>query len=859
MKIFHRLTLRILKKNKMRTLVTVIGIVLSMTLFVAVLEGAWSGLVFLRNVEAGESGQYHGILRSITEETENKVRKIRGVDAVKPVKEVGFADVNPDSDTDPYMYILSVDKNDAMLPVHMVSGRLPKNSDEIAISENMIRYTGDKLKTGDTVHLKVGSRILQGQNLPAEEGYHEGEKLTDVTQRTYKITGICERPSGDLVPMSLPGFIAVTVGDSGDGVEDLAFTVKNPYHYSRITESNTLLEQAVPHLFLLEFYGQMDQSRTAMLAGLVSVLVIMILVGSVSLIYNSFAISVSERTRQYGMLRSLGATKKQIRSSVYYEAFLMSLAGIPAGLLIGCGGIGITMYALRDTFDLFSRGYGGHIRLILNPWIILSAVVICLVTVLIAAVRPARRAVKISPIEAIRQTGDIKIDDRGSRAGKRSWHKGHFYRSMALKNYSRNRKRSRSTAFAIFLSVVLFISASSLVGAVKKEWEEGLALGPSSDVTASLDNEDGKALDVWKQYSHRGDVSRASLSISPGITEYFHFDDSDLTDEYKNSLLGMGGIYSNDITFLDDDTFRELCRENGLSPEKFTDPDNPQALMYNMIMETDSNGRTRKYRLIRKDSFPISVKADNYGDESAESFRSNTGMEPGTIDVTIGAELKEKPWFEDENEHIYYSQSMMEAVYGKELQQYLKDNKITESVIMNFMSADHEGLTKDLNNTCRSMNFETCYVEDMAELKMNTRMVIFAAEVFSYGFIILISLIAAANVFNIISTGVILRKREFAMLRSVGMSRRSLRKMLRAESFQYGFRALITGIPVSFAISVVIWEIVKFNIVVPYYPPVIPALIAAAVVSAIIFTSMWAAERRISTKDLMEGLRDENI
>lgn len=842
MNIFHRLTIRILKKNKVRTIVTIIGIVLSMTLFTAVLEGAWSGLVFMRDIESHLSGEYHGLLQNVSPETVSKVRKLDSVQKTEEFREVGFAKVNKDSKSDPYLSILSADRKNGLLPVSVISGRMPKNNRELLISSNMANSSNSeyrKINVGDTIDLTVGTRSYRDKQLLNSDSYQEGEKLNNTDQRTYTVVGICQRPSDDLVSLNLPGFVALTTADKGDGVTNIAFTLKNPYLYNHTVKNTPVLSNAVAHTYLLKFYGIFSEgsSLKTVVDSLVFVLIVMILFGSVSLIYNSFAISVNERIRQYGMLRSLGATKKQIRSSVYYEAMILSAIGIPIGLLIGCAGIGITLYALSPTFDMYAKGTGCHIHLVLSPVIIIAAILLCLIMALLSAVKPANRAVRISPIDAVRQSGEVSIDKSGRKAGEKALRRGHFYSAMAKKNYCRNRKRSRSTVFSIFLSVVLFISASSFVEGISKEVDNSIAQGTSADVIAQLYSkqysEEIKRL--WDQYKSEEQVSEASMYVEADVAEKaFPVKQAYLTDEFiENTYIDNGQVNLN-IGFLDDDTFKKLCQENGLSAKKYMDAEKPVGIIYNQQRYVDGSGKSIRFKVIKQNAFP--VKAGS---------------------VTIGSEIKEKPWFETDVSRVYFPISAMNAVYGDDIMSSDKQD-IDMSCQMYFKTADHEKMTSEISDEIKADNLNGDAI-DQAESSMSMRMMVFAARVFIYGFIILISLIAAANVFNIISTGVILRKREFAMLRSVGMSRRGLRKMLKAESLQYGTKALVIGIPVAVLISFAIWRIVSVNIESAFYLPVVPIVIAIAVVFAVIFISMHLAEKRISAANLIDALKDENI
>ena len=215
---------------------------------------------------------------------------------------------------------------------------------------------------------------------------------------------------------------------------------------------------------LLNYYGATTFfSVNRMIYSFAVILLLMISFGSVSLIYNSFSISVAERTRQFGILKSIGATRKQIRDSVLYEALVLCAVGIPLGLLVGCLGIGITLYCLRDSFGFLMGESGNALQMhfVLNGWALLAAAGIGLVTAIISAWIPAKRAVRVSPVEAIRQTKDVKLRGREVRTSRLTEKLFGFSGMLAAKNFKRNRKRYRSTVVGLFLSVTLFISASS--------------------------------------------------------------------------------------------------------------------------------------------------------------------------------------------------------------------------------------------------------------------------------------------------------------------------------------------------------------------------------------------------------------
>lgn len=869
MNIFHKITRRALRANRTRTIVTVIGIVLSMTLFTAVLEGAWSGLVFLRNATIAEEGAYHGVVRDVTEKEAEKIRNISDVKDVEEFREVGFASIPTQREDNPYLYILSLeDHAEDLLPVHLTSGHMPANDRELVVSENLSSDGGVKYRIGEKVNLTVGRRALDGKALNNNDEIEEGEALSDTSDRTYTIVGICRRVTSDLVPYSIPGYIAFTKNDPGNGLARAAFTVKNPYRFEHIIHQNeALLGTCMPHTFLLGTYAIFQMSDIRLVAyGFIAILLVMIMFGSISLIHNSFAISVSERTRQYGMLRSIGATKKQIRGSVYYEAFLLSVIGIPIGLIIGCVGIGITMYALRDAFaSLLTSNTKVVIYLVLNPWILLMAVLICLLTTLFAAIRPANRAVRISPMEAIRQSNDISTKKIRMKAGTKAWKNGRLYAALASRNYARNPKRSRSVTFSVFASVILLTSAAAFTSYLRTEVDHSLSQISQADIVVSaygLTPAEGEKM--YQKMAEDPEVKKSTMTMDFDSSLVFTADDSVFSNFYiahKDSYIQPGALvkgmyFMGSLRFLDDASFRKLCQENGLDASKYMNPENPQGLLYNQVeaMISDDKGRFIVGPAVRDSAFPFQAHVTNYSGEDAGKFMEDQDLSVLSTDITIGAPLKAKPWFDSYADGcVYFPMSAMNTIYGTG-----SSSSKTDQIHLNFSTRDNAAFKETADAIFQDAGCEG-RVFDAAESARQQKMPMLSVDVFVYGFIILISLISAANVLNVIYTGVTLRKREFAILRSIGMTRKDVRHMLDRECLQYIVRALVWAVPVSCAVSFVIWFVVGNNMEVPFFVPW-GALIGVSIAAVlVVYLSMRLAEKKISRENLTEMLRNENI
>ena len=413
MNIFHQFTLASLKKNRVRTLVTVIGIVLSMALMTAVIEGANSGLAYLFRREIAQTGAFHGFWCEVSPNDVSSLAAQKEIKKTAVMRRVGYA--KTDIRTARYLQIEAMGKDlTELLSVRLTAGRLPENGRELILPDRYVRQLSQRVQVGDTITLSVGQRTRDGQTLPARESLKEDELLTDCREQTYNVVGFFEKLDSQIEGYDSPSFIALTAGDA-DGAATVFFTVKHPsgfYNAMLELKESGVNYDWVAHRDLLAYSGSFRNGNISrMLYGLVAILVVLIAFGSISLIYNSFSISVSERTRQFGILKSVGATKKQIRGAVLYEGLVLCGIGIPLGAGIGCAGIGITLYCLRDSFGFIfaDRALGVQMKLVIS-WAGLGiAALLCLLITLISAWIPARRALSVSPISAIRQSADVRI------------------------------------------------------------------------------------------------------------------------------------------------------------------------------------------------------------------------------------------------------------------------------------------------------------------------------------------------------------------------------------------------------------------------------------------------------------------
>ena len=375
MNVFHRYTRQALRKNRSRTWVTIVGIILSVALFTAVTEGAYSGVRYLIGAAEYTVGRFHGCYQNLTEQQATQLsRDDKEITEQSAWQLVGWGQVGADNAYKPYLRIMSMDPDlPDLLSIRLTQGRLPEKAGEILLPEHLWSNGSVRHMLGDTMELELGHRTLDGEELTADDPYTKGETLTDTTPHTYTVVGFYQRLDMTTEPFSCPGYTALTCQEQGYQTDEF-FRVAHPSRFYSYMEGNA---EKYPGLAwysnsdLLNYYGATTFfSVNRMIYSFAVILLLMISFGSVSLIYNSFSISVAERTRQFGILKSIGATRKQIRDSVLYEALVLCAVGIPLGLLVGCLGIGITLYCLRDSFGFLMGESGNALQMhfVLNGW-----------------------------------------------------------------------------------------------------------------------------------------------------------------------------------------------------------------------------------------------------------------------------------------------------------------------------------------------------------------------------------------------------------------------------------------------------------------------------------------------------------
>lgn len=885
MNIFGRTTRKTLWKNKTRTIVTIIGIMLSAAMITAVLTSIVSLQEYALNCAVYQDGNWHISQENLTQEELSQVREDEDVDSGAAAQELGYAPVENKWAEKPYLYVLGADGLFMeRMPVHLIRGRLPENSSELLIPNEIVERGQAEIYVGDQLTLDLGDRMLGGETLyqhnplMLDETGELRETLQIRQARTYTVVGVYETPGFE--DYSSPGQTALTCWDDSSAAETYsvylllkdpgkAYSYMNGSMYTGTANTDVLLYSGVS--FYDTFYK--------VLYNLAAILIGLTIFGSVSLIYNAFSISVSERTRQFGLFSSVGATRRQLRNMVFDEAVYLSLIGVPLGILCGVAGIGVTLNLIGNKFySLFGVGQVAF-RLKISPFALAAAAVLAFITVLVSAWIPSRRAARVSAIEAIRQTGDIKAGGK-VKTSRIVYRLFGLEGMIAAKHFKRDKKRYRATIISLFMSVVIFISASSfctyLTDAVTGTFQVH-DYDISYSVPQDLKDSQGNPVSAGQAaalLSRAEGVTRSSFAAA-AIEEDLEIPPEWMPESTRKYFegTGTGGVETEGaegfqaglmIYGVDEVTYRGYLKELGLPEETYMDAEHPLGVGYSWLRDfnrgterveslqlLDQERKSLPFWHLNRAKFEQMLEQGNTGDMTEEEYeqRRRSCLESRTLEIGTYADRLPFGLNRSKNHSIC-------IVYP--ISAFEKLNLGSTSATIYFEAADHSLVFQNMAEEAGKNGLPREYLYDVYAVNENDRNLVLIIKVFSYGFIVLISLIALANVFNTISTSIYLRRREFAMLKSVGMTRKGFRKMMNFECLLYGLKALAFGIPISFAVTWLIFRSVRMGYDTGFYLPWPAVAVAVGSVFLVVFATMMYSMRKISSDNPIDALKDEN-
>lgn len=848
MSILNDLTIKNLKLNKKRTIVTIVGIILSTALMVGI------GLLFssFQDYMIRETISYNGKYEA--EYGDVSLDKLNSIDkkdfSYFYQKPIGFSKFDSANEYKPYIYISSVDK-EYFNELHLISGRFAENDSELVISNHINTNGGASYKIGDIITLKYGERVIEGVNTLANNEYYEEETLNIVGEKTYTIVGIVERSNFE--DYSASGYSTFTLDmNDKEGTADVYVMFNNKKKIIKQSEDLAKklgYDNAISYnSTLLALYGESTYGN--IMKSMITMIVIMlslVSIGCIVVIYNSFAISVMERKKEFGLLSSIGATKKQLSYTVFFEALIEGIIGIILGICGAYIGIGTVILIINNLIgDILVL----KLNLVTNIVFIIIPVIFMILVIFISALVPSRRAAKVSPIEAIRQNDDIKVNKKKIKTGKLVNKLFGIEGEIALKNIKRNKKKYRVTIVSLFISIVLFISfssymnytidtASSVMGEVPYDYQISY-FGDDNDIDA-LDkiSEIIKSNDVKEYVSY----SASNLSIIGNYTysdEYLDFYKSAYGDDGIKALTNLKYQYIS-IYILDDISYNKYKELIGL--------DKDSVILLNKFKGVSyGNNKRVNYDIPVINNGDINIKICNF-DDNDEDVDTTKYCNKKIDNIFITNKS-----FDLIEEFSYMSD--FKLIVNKKLYDNISDSgtHYTQYNIISDNTDNIDKLTKELDK------YDNVNYTNVKESMKQANNMILVVKILMYGFIGLITLIGVTSVFNTISTSMALRKREFAVLRSIGLTRKGFNKILFFESLFFGLKSLIYAIPVSLGVTIIIHyalaDMMSINSIVIPWKAIIISIVSVFVI--VLLTMMYSTSK-IKKHNIIEQIREENI
>lgn len=883
MNILNKLTLKHLKMNKKRTIVTIVGIILSTALMVGIGTLASTFIGYMINDAKNNSGQHHVKLSNVEEGKIKYIDNNTDISKYAVYHEIGYAPLEGgENDYKPYLYILSGDE--AYLDTNnLLEGRFPKNANEIVISSHIITNGKVKYKVGDTINLNIGSRLIEGEELKQYNPYVEGEVFESKSTKEFKIVGIISRRNDE--PYSSPGYTVITYKEKDNTQKDnILITYKKVKNVkektNKIVKSLDLEEDDdfYPVDYndsLLAFYGESSyDSINDMISGIITIVLCLIMVGCAIVIYNSFAISVMERKKQFGLFSSIGATKKQLRKTVFYEAFIVAVIGIPIGVLSGIFGIFVVVKIMNALLPMMEPKLG----LIIIPKYLIAPIIYMIITILISAFIPAKMASRISPIEAIRLNDDIKVNKRKIKTSSLTNKLFGIEANLALKNMKRNKKKYRITILSLVVSIVLFLSFSAFLHYGLRSSSDFYA--PSKyDISVMLSNDSN--YENYKMTLAKLDELDSIKMISSSYKRTLITDEEQSnipirTIQYqqyfsKDYLKHNQGLNDKEdyiaeeaygFTILEDNEYQEYIKSLDLDPKKYNGDE--IILIYPNQTKFIDYEKTKIYEIKYYDEskktleFTFrSYEERSIEDEEGSKYTENVVSFPITY-------VKDSPKLMDETGFII-SSTMYEKL-EKLFPPISYKGKYKEdfSPLILIKAKDATRAEKEIKEALGIKEYESMSdsgydVYNARSREDEERNTVLIISILLYGFIALVTSIGVTSVFNTINTSIALRRKEFAVLRSVGLTPKGFNKMIRYESLLYGLKALVIGIPISFVVMFFIratfGRVVSFKMFIPLQP----LLICIIGVFVITFITMLYATSKIKKENILDAIREENI
>ena len=825
MNILKKFTIKSLKLNKKRTIVTIIGIALSVALICAVAGMVYSFRASIIESEIRNDGKYHALFMGAKKESIDIAKNNKKIDSYYYTENIGYANYDTTSQRKPYLYLIGF--NDTAFKdsaLKLLEGKFPETENEIVLTKEVNRYGAKDYKIGDTVTLDLFDIELINNDYESPNYLDkENELHKPLYNKEYKIVGFVDNLYYVLDSYHEKGISVITkINEPTNNVNMFIMYKEAKFantENSELAKSFGLIgmENVWNNSELLRWSGVFSEETTITLYSIMGIVIGIIMFTSIFVIRNSFAISIVERNAEYGILASIGATTKQIKKSVLFEGLVLGLIAIPLGVIVGLGAIFILIYIVNTLIVDISKM---EFLYIIPYQAILLASILGAVTIYLSCYFTAKRTSKISPIDSIRSSEDIKIKKNKIKTPKLI--KSIFKTGgvIAYKNLQRNKKKYRTTVASMVISVILFLTIATFINYIFKEsMNQYYTMGFNVMITYDSEKKDFyKLADEIKEFAGNDKTSIVRAKAIPIDNKYINFKFANYwgySEETENTI---------NVRAVGEEAYKDYVKKLGGNYEEYK---NKGILVDSMNMIIDGE---RVYDNIYSIQDSVELKTED-----------------GIITLEIAKKTEETPmsFVRSMGAYIVVSNEMIDKIGYDENGGFMAVESSNPGELVEKVEALNDGLV----------------VYDYVEAKESTERVYTLISIFLYGFIGVITIISITNIINTLTTSINLRKREFAMLKSIGTTSKEFKQMINLESIFLGLKVLLIGIPIGMLISFAIYyNISKLNGVTLKYDPNMWSIVLAVVtVFLVVKIIMSYSINKINKQNIIETIRNTNI
>jgi len=921
-KIVHKVTRKYMKLNPRRTAVTFTGIVFMVMLMTCVFAGKSTVTGYMEKIAALDKGTWELMSYDLTKEETDRIMATGKVRTMARTAALGCSEFARSANEErPYIYIKGYEPEAfGMVNMNVVEGRLPENDSEIVLSKSVLD-DGSDIAVGDKITVACFDRfytakqkghhptfpfyrieLSYGENTPVGENFpffFDNDQFGEVREYTreakeYTVVGFIGIPYYEnLGSAAYPAFTILSGSYENCNAIMQLDRKKCESAYSFRNEVSEIAGRDIEsdsNDMVLAFSAKgSDSVINGIVIFLEAFFIILIMAASMVLIYNVFNMSFAERTKYLGMLSSVGATRRQKRASVYYEALSLLVPAIPLGILLGLGVVKGAMVLLKPQLDLvlramaISTGKDIGAPLCFSVKDILLVALFCFITVMLSALIPAAKAARTAPIESIRSSG--RANKKHFRTKFSLMKKNRAEALLAVTGTTRCRYLTKGivrsiAAFAILVMVTGY-GASAINRMVSTKLDETDGISPVADnmdyVLFAFDKDDTASAYEQAMEMVARDKSVTAYKSFAIDNMGAEFGWSYVSDEYKTAYEEIISAYITDEA--EAETYKERFEQYplwtgcvALSNEEYThiaekagiqtDLSVPAFMVCNTSILTTDNmifgeGRAEHRYFRVDDSLNVQPGSDMEVciNSSEENYLSVTERCEGTVSYEEAADILKindsRPVviFNEAGADLYFNTKReQQGATGLDYQLYFS------------LAEDNDGrLLSQLRNIA-SNNEETMNLmsNDMIDGLTIKQAIVKIVNILAVCFTALVSLVCLLNIYNSVNGRAIERRRETAVLRSVGMTGKQLAKMLRIENLIVIARGLLIAAAISAAFMLFINKFItsRFgNIPLPMPWVLCFAVVAAVCISAALLTKLCYRRTNMS---IVETVRSEN-